>query len=63
MLVQDWDRVDERVRDAEVVTRRKPTDEEWRALEFAWTVAKHVKSNAIVYALRRPHRWVSAPVR
>jgi phosphoribosylaminoimidazolecarboxamide formyltransferase/IMP cyclohydrolase len=32
-------------------TQRTPTDEEWRALEFAWKVAKHVKSNAIVYAL------------
>jgi phosphoribosylaminoimidazolecarboxamide formyltransferase / IMP cyclohydrolase len=34
----------------EVKTRRAPTGEEWRALEFAWKVAKHVKSNAIVYA-------------
>jgi phosphoribosylaminoimidazolecarboxamide formyltransferase/IMP cyclohydrolase len=31
-------------------TSRAPTDEEWTALEFAWKVAKHVKSNAIVYA-------------
>ena len=36
--------------DAKVVTERQPTDEEWRALEFGWKVAKHVKSNAIVYA-------------
>jgi phosphoribosylaminoimidazolecarboxamide formyltransferase/IMP cyclohydrolase len=35
---------------AVVKTRRAPSDEEWRALEFAWKVAKHVKSNAIVYA-------------
>jgi phosphoribosylaminoimidazolecarboxamide formyltransferase/IMP cyclohydrolase len=34
----------------QVKTKRAPTDEEWRALEFAWKVAKHVKSNAIVYA-------------
>ncbi|HCC58827.1 MAG TPA: bifunctional phosphoribosylaminoimidazolecarboxamide formyltransferase/inosine monophosphate cyclohydrolase [Solibacterales bacterium] len=34
----------------QVKTRRAPTDEEWRALEFAWKVTKHVKSNAIVYA-------------
>ncbi len=34
----------------EVKTRRAPTDEEWRGLEFAWKVVKHVKSNAIVYA-------------
>ena len=33
-----------------VVTARKPTDEEIRALLFAWTVCKHTKSNAIVYA-------------
>ncbi|MGI8989694.1 MAG: bifunctional phosphoribosylaminoimidazolecarboxamide formyltransferase/IMP cyclohydrolase [Bryobacteraceae bacterium] len=35
---------------AEVKTRRAPTEEEWSALEFAWKIAKHVKSNAIVYA-------------
>jgi phosphoribosylaminoimidazolecarboxamide formyltransferase/IMP cyclohydrolase len=33
-----------------VVTRRAPTDDERRDLAFAWRVAKHVKSNAIVYA-------------
>jgi phosphoribosylaminoimidazolecarboxamide formyltransferase/IMP cyclohydrolase len=32
------------------VTRRAPTDAETDALRFAWRVAKHVKSNAIVYA-------------
>ena len=35
---------------AVVRTKRAPTDEEWVALEFGWKVAKHVKSNAIVYA-------------
>ena len=33
-----------------VVTRRAPTDQELTDCLFAWTVAKHVKSNAIVYA-------------
>ncbi|MGQ9895997.1 MAG: bifunctional phosphoribosylaminoimidazolecarboxamide formyltransferase/IMP cyclohydrolase [Acidobacteriota bacterium] len=33
-----------------VVTRRSPSEDEWRDLLFAWTVCKHVKSNAIVYA-------------
>ena len=33
-----------------VVTTRKPSEEELRALLFAWTVCKHTKSNAIVYA-------------
>ena len=36
--------------EAVVKTRREPSEEEWGALEFAWKVAKHVKSNAIVYA-------------
>lgn len=33
-----------------VVTKRAPTEAEWRDLKFAFRVAKHVKSNAIVYA-------------
>lgn len=41
---------------AQVKSRRAPTEEEWRALEFGWKVAKHVKSNAIVYA--RPDQTV-----
>ena len=36
--------------DLRVVTRRQPTEAELADLMFAWTVAKHVKSNAIVYA-------------
>jgi phosphoribosylaminoimidazolecarboxamide formyltransferase/IMP cyclohydrolase len=32
------------------VSKRKPTEEEWKALFLGWTVVKHVKSNAIVYA-------------
>lgn len=35
---------------ARVVTERTPSNQEWAALEFAWKVCKHVKSNAIVYA-------------
>jgi phosphoribosylaminoimidazolecarboxamide formyltransferase/IMP cyclohydrolase len=50
LLVQDADRL--RITEAELrlVTQRKPTPEEVRALLFAWTICKHVKSNAIVYA-------------
>jgi len=40
-----------------VKTRRAPTEEEWAALEFGWKVAKHVKSNAIVYA--KPGQTIS----
>jgi len=36
--------------DLKVVTKRQPTQAELQDLLFAWTVAKHVKSNAIVYA-------------
>jgi phosphoribosylaminoimidazolecarboxamide formyltransferase/IMP cyclohydrolase len=36
--------------DLKVVTRRAPTEEEVADMLFAFTVAKHVKSNAIVYA-------------
>jgi phosphoribosylaminoimidazolecarboxamide formyltransferase / IMP cyclohydrolase len=36
--------------EAQVKTARPPSDQEWQALEFAWKVAKHVKSNAIVFA-------------
>ena len=35
------------------VTKREPTDDEMKDLEFAWTAAKHVKSNAIVLAKDR----------
>ena len=39
------------LRDAcKVVTERAPTEEEWNDMLFAWSVAKHVKSNAIVFA-------------
>jgi phosphoribosylaminoimidazolecarboxamide formyltransferase/IMP cyclohydrolase len=39
--------------ECQVKTERAPTEDEWRALEFAWKVCKHVKSNAIVYARER----------
>lgn len=42
--------------DWRVVTKRQPTHEELAALQFAWKVCKHVKSNAIVFA--RPDQLV-----
>jgi phosphoribosylaminoimidazolecarboxamide formyltransferase/IMP cyclohydrolase len=39
----------EDVRQARVVTKRAPTPDELRALDFAWRVVKHVKSNAICF--------------
>lgn len=49
VLLQDRDASREDVRKSKIVTKRPPTEDEWAALEFAWRVAKHVKSNAIVY--------------
>lgn len=51
-IVQQWDNIDNELSQAKVVTKRQPTDDEWKALEFAWKVCKHVKSNAIVYAFK-----------
>jgi phosphoribosylaminoimidazolecarboxamide formyltransferase / IMP cyclohydrolase len=52
LLVQDPDRVDLDPAGIKVATRRGPTAEEMEALRFAFRVAKHVKSNAIVFAGR-----------
>lgn len=50
MLAQtaDWKPLERAA--ARSVAERQPTEEEWRALAFAWKIVKHVKSNAIVYA-------------
>jgi phosphoribosylaminoimidazolecarboxamide formyltransferase/IMP cyclohydrolase len=50
MLVQSRDNVTVDDLDVKAVTRRKPTADELHDLKFAFRVAKHVKSNAIVYA-------------
>ena len=50
VLAQTSDSIEELKANMKVVTKRQPTDEEWRALLFGWKVVKHVKSNAIVYA-------------
>jgi phosphoribosylaminoimidazolecarboxamide formyltransferase/IMP cyclohydrolase len=50
LLLQDADALRINESELKVVTWRPPTAEELRSLLFAWRVAKHVKSNAIVYA-------------
>ena len=50
LLVMDRDLGRIRLEDCQQMTRRAPTDKEWRDLLFAWKVVKHVKSNAIVFA-------------
>ncbi|HET9671549.1 MAG TPA: bifunctional phosphoribosylaminoimidazolecarboxamide formyltransferase/IMP cyclohydrolase, partial [Actinomycetota bacterium] len=47
-LVQDRDVVTERREDFEVASSRPPTEDEWRDLLLAWTIAWRVKSNTIV---------------
>lgn len=49
-LVQSIDRDPVDVSQGRVVTEREPTLDEWRDLNFAQTVVKHVRSNAIVIA-------------
>ena len=50
LLVQGRDQGAVGVSDLKVVTKRQPTDAQVTDLLFAWTVCKHVKSNAIVFA-------------
>ena len=50
LLVQDNDFGVITAEDLKIVTEREPTEEELRDMLFAFKVAKHVKSNAIVYA-------------
>ena len=58
MLAQTWDVSTETLESARVVTKRGPSAAETEELAFAWTIAKHVKSNAIV--LTRDRRLVGA---
>jgi len=50
VLVQERDSLMEDLRKAKVVTKRAPTDEEYKALDFAWQICKFVRSNAVVFA-------------
>ena len=50
VLVQDRDNGHVEPADLKIVTKRAPSEQELKDCLFAWTVAKHVKSNAIVYA-------------
>ena len=49
LLVQEPDLAFEDVAACQVVTKRKPGEDELRALAFGWAVVKHVKSNAVVF--------------
>ncbi len=50
ILVQETDCSVDELQGAKVVTKAQPSDEQRKALDFAWRVVKHVKSNAVVFA-------------
>ncbi len=50
VVVQDVDRIQEDRGEMKVMTKIHPSEKQWDDLLFAWRVAKHVKSNAIVLA-------------
>lgn len=49
LLVQTKDEITFNPDQLKIPTKRQPDEKEMEAMKFAWTVAKHVKSNAIVY--------------
>lgn len=55
-LIQEKDSSMEDLHKAKIVTKREPTKEEYVAMDLAWKVCKHVKSNAIV--LSNQHQTV-----
>lgn len=48
LLVQEKDMIAETKKDMRVVTKKKPTAKQWEDMLFAWKIARHTKSNAIV---------------
>ncbi len=60
MLVQEPDLWIEDKNSYRVVTSRHPSEKEWEDLLFAWRVAKHVRSNAIVLAREKSTRGIGA---
>jgi phosphoribosylaminoimidazolecarboxamide formyltransferase/IMP cyclohydrolase len=50
LLVQDADWMPDRREEMEVATKAEPDERQWADLLFAWTVVRHVRSNAIVIA-------------
>ena len=60
LLVQTPDLLEEGRESMEVVTATEPSEDQWRDLLFAWTVCKHVRSNAIVFARDGATRGIGA---
>lgn len=49
VLIQDFDNIEEPAANWRVVSEAQPTEAQWKDMVFGWKVAKHVKSNAIIY--------------
>ncbi|HZD59636.1 MAG TPA: bifunctional phosphoribosylaminoimidazolecarboxamide formyltransferase/IMP cyclohydrolase [Anaerolineae bacterium] len=49
ILLQEFDNIEESAANWRVVSEAQPTEGQWKDMVFAWKVAKHVKSNAIIY--------------
>jgi len=71
ILMQEFDRPADDPPETRVLTRRQPTEAEWRDLSYAWRCVKHVKSNAVVIVKDRamvgmgagqPNRVMSARI-
>jgi phosphoribosylaminoimidazolecarboxamide formyltransferase/IMP cyclohydrolase len=60
ILIQDRDGDPEPRELMEVVTKGEPSDQQWQDLLFAWTVVRHVRSNAIVIAKDRATLGIGA---
>jgi len=60
LLVQSIDNYQISSSELKVVTKREPTSDETIDLMFAWKVAKHVKSNAIVFAKNGATKGIGA---
>ncbi len=60
VLVQDSDSISLKEEDLKFVTEKRPSKEELEDLKFAWKIAKHTKSNAIVYVKNKATLGVGA---
>jgi phosphoribosylaminoimidazolecarboxamide formyltransferase/IMP cyclohydrolase len=60
LLIQDRDGEPEPRELMKVVTETQPSEEQWQDLLFAWTVVRHVRSNAIVFARGRATLGIGA---
>lgn len=49
-LIQEWEEHQEKFDDFKVVTKKSPTELQWKDLIFAWKVVKNIKSNGILFA-------------